>query len=168
MRKVEHTCNGTFSDHIQQYLRASGYSQKELADVLGLHPKVLSRKLNGSSNARVTQVEVQRIITTLERWHVITTQSDALHLLELAELGACTFSQDEWRTPPLNTLISKQPSPAPPAMPMHTPQHNLPAPATRLIGREWAVERLRRLLGREEIRLVTLVGSGGCGKTRLA
>lgn len=44
--------------------------------------------------------------------------------------------------------------------------HNLPAPATRLIGREREVAQARALL--EEARLVTLVGAGGCGKTRLA
>ncbi len=44
----------------------------------------------------------------------------------------------------------------------------MPVPLTRLIGREWAVERLRQLLGREEVRLVTLMGPGGSGKTRLA
>src|SRR5260221_4716052 len=48
-----------------------------------------------------------------------------------------------------------------------TRRHNLPAPVTRLIGREWGVERLRRLLGRDEVRLGTLVGPGGSGKTRL-
>ncbi|MFI6477081.1 BTAD domain-containing putative transcriptional regulator [Nonomuraea sp. NPDC050663] len=43
---------------------------------------------------------------------------------------------------------------------------NLPAPLTRLVGRDAAVERVGKLLGRA--RLVTLVGPGGVGKTRLA
>ncbi len=43
---------------------------------------------------------------------------------------------------------------------------SLPSPRTSLIGREESVEEVRRLLGRH--RLITLVGVGGCGKTRLA
>ncbi len=77
---------GTFSDSVQTYLRTSGYSQKELADELGLHPKVLSRKLNSSGNAHLTLLEVKRIIITLARWHALTAQEEALHLLELAEV----------------------------------------------------------------------------------
>lgn len=42
----------------------------------------------------------------------------------------------------------------------------VPAPATRLIGRESQVAALHRLLASE--RLVTLVGPGGVGKTRVA
>lgn len=160
--------NEAFGTHVQKYLRASGYSQKELADALGLHPKVLSRKFNGSEHAYVTQLEVRRIITTLACWRVITTQDEVLHLLEAAALGPDAFSPDEWQTSPLGTLASKQTPPISSSISTHLPQHNLPSPVTRLIGREWAVERLRQLLGRGEVRLVTLVGPGGSGKTRLA
>src|SRR6266700_2109177 len=159
---------GTFGDSVQTYLRTSGYSQKELADELGLHPKVLSRKLNGSGNAQLTRLEVQRIIITLALWRVITAQEEALHLLELAEVEPGIFSDDEWQTPPLSRLAAKRAQPTPfsgSSFPMYTHQHNLPAPTTRLIGREWAVGRLRQLLRREDVRLV---GSGGSGKTRLA
>ncbi len=43
---------------------------------------------------------------------------------------------------------------------------NLPNPATRFFGREQELKQLKELLAKE--RLVTLQGSGGCGKTRLA
>lgn len=43
---------------------------------------------------------------------------------------------------------------------------SLPSPRTSLVGREEAVEQVRRLVGAN--RLVTLTGVGGCGKTRLA
>src|SRR5207253_1598858 len=80
---------------------------KELADELGLHPKVLSRKLNSSGNAHLTHMEVKRIIITLARWHALTAQEEALHLLELPEVGPAIFSDDEWQTPPLSTLAAK-------------------------------------------------------------
>jgi predicted ATPase/class 3 adenylate cyclase len=43
--------------------------------------------------------------------------------------------------------------------------NNLPQQATRFIGRDKELKELKRLLA--ETRLLTLTGSGGCGKTRL-
>jgi predicted ATPase len=54
--------------------------------------------------------------------------------------------------PPLATLI------------IHP--HNLPVQLTHFIGREQAIEQVKGLL--EQHRLVTIVGPGGVGKTRLA
>src|SRR5438067_12133459 len=45
---------------------------------------------------------------------------------------------------------------------------NLPAQLTSFVGREREVRKVRSLLCREDIRLVTLTGPGGIGKTRLA
>jgi predicted ATPase/transcriptional regulator with XRE-family HTH domain len=48
------------------------------------------------------------------------------------------------------------------------PKNNLPIFPTPLIGREREVEQLSRLLCDPQCRLLTLVGPGGIGKTRLA
>jgi predicted ATPase len=46
--------------------------------------------------------------------------------------------------------------------------NNLPAFLTPFVGRVALLDALRRLLQNPECRLVTVVGPGGCGKTRLA
>lgn len=48
------------------------------------------------------------------------------------------------------------------------PQHNLPAPSTAFIGRETELAKLTAMLADPACRLITLVGPGGIGKTRLA
>jgi predicted ATPase len=48
------------------------------------------------------------------------------------------------------------------------PRAHLPVPATPFFGRESELAELKALLTREDIRLVTLTGPGGTGKTRLA
>ena len=47
-------------------------------------------------------------------------------------------------------------------------QTNLPVPATPFLGRGRELAELGELLGRPEVRLLTLTGAGGSGKTRLA
>lgn len=47
-------------------------------------------------------------------------------------------------------------------------RHNLPADTTPFIGREAEMTEIRRFLVHERRRLVTIVGPGGMGKTRLA
>jgi diguanylate cyclase (GGDEF)-like protein len=53
-----------------------------------------------------------------------------------------------------------------PALRRQAARHNLPLQLTRFLGRERELAEVRKLLG--DIRLVTLSGSGGIGKTRLA
>ncbi len=153
---------GAFSENLQKYLRAGGYAQRELANELGLHPKVLSRKLNSTGNAYLNYLEIKQIIVTLAKWGTITTRDQAISLLAMVEVESSIFTAEEWQDAPLNKLTIRRTSTALSGLP------DLPAPATRLIGRDRAVTDLLQLLERDEVRLVTLVGAGGSGKTRLA
>jgi predicted ATPase/transcriptional regulator with XRE-family HTH domain len=46
--------------------------------------------------------------------------------------------------------------------------HNLPVQPTPILGREREIDEVGRLLRRDDVRLVTLTGPGGIGKTRLS
>ncbi len=71
---------------------------------------------------------------------------------ELRELQRAILNQDQQLEPPVDGRPSVLP---------------LPSPATRLIGRERELDELERLIGLPDVRLVTITGSGGIGKTRL-
>ncbi len=60
------------------------------------------------------------------------------------------------------------PADFPPLQTLDRPTTNLPAQITAFIGRERELAALRALLGRDDVRLVTLTGPGGTGKTRLS
>jgi predicted ATPase/class 3 adenylate cyclase len=53
----------------------------------------------------------------------------------------------------------------PPLKTLH--QTNLPIPQTPFLGRERELDEVTELLGRDDVRLLTLTGPGGTGKTRL-
>jgi predicted ATPase/DNA-binding SARP family transcriptional activator len=72
---------------------------------------------------------------------------------ELRELQAAMLRQDETLTVPAAVAI---------------PPTNLPAPPTPLVGRERELNETAALLMRPDVRLLTLTGAGGSGKTRLA
>ncbi len=62
------------------------------------------------------------------------------------------------------------PLPVPPSKPTETssPSTNLPAPTTPFFGRQSEIDELAAFLVSDSVRLVTLTGPGGIGKTRLA
>ncbi len=173
-----------FREAIREYRRYSGKTQKDLAEAVGLHPNVLSTKLNGSGNDYLNYPEIKRIISTLASWKAISTRSEAVELLALMQLKEIIFTLEEWNSSPLNQLetsadgqnlqetdslqrklaakaetkrVFKENSP-----------NNIPHQLTSFIGRENEIHQLKQLITQNERRLVTLVGAGGCGKTRLS
>jgi predicted ATPase len=57
---------------------------------------------------------------------------------------------------------------ATPTPPVGTPRHNLPTQTTPFVGREAELHEMSRLLADPSVRLLTVLGVGGMGKTRLA
>lgn len=65
-------------------------------------------------------------------------------------------------------VIDGLPSDFPPLNSLRNRPNNLPIPPTDLIGRETETQAIHNLLAQSECRLVTLLGPGGVGKTRLS
>ena len=84
--------------------------------------------------------------------------STADELRELIENDLALMLSEALRPPTIT------PAPAAPSRPVS----NLPLPPNALIGREHELGLVRDLLLRDEVRLVTLTGTGGTGKSRLA
>ena len=59
-------------------------------------------------------------------------------------------------------------APAPPSRAAARGLRPLPVSMTSLVGREQTIDEIAGLIGQPEVRLVTLTGPGGVGKTRLA
>jgi len=87
--------------------------------------------------------------------------------VELHDLGVHRL-KDLNRPEQIFQLVAPDlPAAFPPLRSLDPRQTNLPAQLTPLVGREREVEQVCGLLCRADVRLVTLTGPGGIGKTRL-
>lgn len=90
---------------------------------------------------------------------------------ETVQLYAQIKAGEEVIEPPVTVAVSTA-VPSPPVSPAlsaaQVVRHNLPRQLTSLIGRTEEIAAIQRLLADEHIALLTLVGQGGVGKTRLA
>jgi predicted ATPase len=132
------------------------------ADIaLGLHADVIG-ELEGLVGVYPLRERLWRLLVLA--LYRAERQADALAAYRrardmlAAELGL--EPGEELRRLEQAVLRQEVPAVPPPA------RHNLPAPLTSFVGREQDLAGLERLLG--QARLVTLTGTGGTGKTRLA
>jgi predicted ATPase/class 3 adenylate cyclase len=86
----------------------------------------------------------------------------------LRELGAYRLKDLQQPEPITQLVLPELPSDFPPLKTLDRRAHNLPIQPTPLLGREKPLAALAALLGRADVRLVTITGAGGIGKTRLA
>ncbi|HZB81573.1 MAG TPA: tetratricopeptide repeat protein [Rubrobacteraceae bacterium] len=128
-----------FGVHLRQLREAAGLTQEELASRAGLTAKAISVLERGERKRPFP--------------HTVRAIADALELSEneRASLLAAVPKRGSIATASASTTVSRS---------------NLPTPSTSLLGRERELEELRTFL--REARLLTLTGTGGVGKTRLA
>src|SRR3989440_4513779 len=85
----------------------------------------------------------------------------------LRDLGAHRLKDLEHPSHLYQLVVEGLPAGFPPLKTLDTHAHNLPIQLTSLIGREQEIAAVCHLLQRQEVRLLTLTGPGGTGKTRL-
>lgn len=127
-----------FADVLRQYRLAAGLTQEALAERAGLSREAIS---------------------ALERGQRRTPHTDTVRMLADA-LGLADGAGDALAAAARPHVAPTEGTAAPP--------HNLTAPPTPLIGREREVMQACALLRRDDVRLLTLTGPAGVGKTRLA
>src|SRR6266702_218821 len=87
--------------------------------------------------------------------------------VSLRDLGEHRLKDLQQQSHLFQLVIAGLPDDFPPLLTLDIHPHNLPVQPTPLIGREREVAAVQQLLLREDVRLLTLTGPGGSGKTRL-
>jgi WD40 repeat protein len=154
-----------FRKKLRHYRRAVDKGQDELAAALNLNAAFFSHKLNQVRNATLNQREVKLIIRTLITWEALNRYEEVQELLELSDCP--DFSREEWQTPPLNRLTSREPIPNQRAIQPQESWGEAPK-LTAFYGRKTELATLENWLVREQAGLVLLLGMGGIGKTSLS
>jgi predicted ATPase/class 3 adenylate cyclase len=86
--------------------------------------------------------------------------------VSLQDLGAHSLKDLQQKSHLYQLVIADLPADFPPLKTLDTHPNNLPVQLTPFIGREQELTAVQQLLHREDVRLLTLTGSGGAGKTR--
>jgi non-specific serine/threonine protein kinase len=102
-------------------------------------------------------------LISVSHWHDATTGPLEFHLDKLVESVKALLAVRGVVSEP---MLPRSAEPAPTAPPPAQPQHNLPVSLTSFVGRARELTEIKEQL--TSARLLTLLGAGGSGKTRLA
>ena len=144
----------TFGEWLRQRREELGLTRKEFARRVGCSVSTL-RKIEDSE--RHPSVQIAELIANC--LDIPPAEHSTFVKVARGELGVDRLS-------PVSKLVG-DPNISPASI-ASAPRSNLPALPTPLIGRQREMEELNRLLRDPQCRLLTLVGPGGIGKTRLA
>lgn len=134
--------------------------------------ETLAAKLTQTGNLDAA-IETSRRLLTIEPWRE-TTHRQLMRLLARRGDRRAALSQFTTCRRILAEELAVTPEPETVALyeriktAVSHPSPHLPLPPTPFIGREQELERIAHQLAANEYRLLTLVGPGGMGKTRLA
>ncbi|MEM8530895.1 MAG: NB-ARC domain-containing protein [Chloroflexota bacterium] len=156
-----------FCDWLKRYRAIRRLTQQDLAEALG-YAEITYRRVERGATPSATFID--RLIDYLDlpadeqtifRNFVFTHDHPDAHALLIQ--ATQTISLSHGTVSHSNGTLTDESSPTP-----HSALDNLPMPRTPLIGRADQVNQVGTLLQKTSVRLVTLTGSGGVGKTRLA
>jgi predicted ATPase/transcriptional regulator with XRE-family HTH domain len=153
----------SFGDWLKQSRRERDLTQLDLADHIGCSVATIQKIEAG---VRRPSRQVAQLIADFFR----VPDSDRPAFVQFARGTSGISDRDEPDfDAPLDTAGAGEAVTQPPTRP--TPGKaagNLAAPITSIVGREVEIAQLTERLGRERVRLLTLTGPPGIGKTRLA
>jgi predicted ATPase len=157
-----------FGDLLSQHLhRKHGLSQSKLAEGILQEPSVISEMCKGR---RLTGPQARERVLAMIRWlhqkGALATEAEANALLAAAGLSALTAH--ELQSLNLVDATTESLPLAPNGFVPHTPSNNLPAQPTPFVGRTREVAEIVQRLQDPACRLLTLLGPGGVGKSRLS
>jgi predicted ATPase len=158
----------TFGELLRYLRHRAAITQRELALQVGYHYSYLSR-IERNERFPDAQMILARFVPALQledqpEWAARLVALATIGQGEPPPTGAVTATQTTTSTA---VPAERLPAPAPVASMAALPS-DLPHPLTSLLGREHEVAILRQLLSDPDIRLLTLTGPPGIGKTRLA
>jgi predicted ATPase/class 3 adenylate cyclase len=135
----------------------SGEAVREGDDYVGLDVHRTARIMAASHGGQIVMSEAARA--------ALGTLPDGVDVRDLGEHRLRDLSMRERL---YQVLTDELDAPFPPLRTVDAIPNNLPAQATELIGRHAELASLRELIDTPAVRLITLTGPGGIGKTRLA